>query len=497
MPELSDVDTVRNPNPTTPGVAANPSVPATDLTTSNDALFEAYISVFASYNGVKISQEQANDFQTLWLDSFRDRGDDFADLDIKPLQDLDPIPYPAGICLPAPPETAQVLVLVDSAGKLDEYQQFVQRTGYRDFDAEVTKRISRHSFPESDQPQAYLANIAVDYDPDDCEWPPSVDKLPADYFTILDNYVGPKLTTTQEAETAQMEWLAALSETEHVELSHTEDGMLEPLDAIDAEVDYPLAICLPIEPVDAQWGVVVNSDGTLAAEPQPLRSTGYQNFDDRAKELVEAIDFPETDALTPYVVAIPVAYNSVNCQPLDSDEFANPATAASEGPDTSSADAASTTDDEIPNSPPPSTDIAAFDAERQAQLLMQGRNNIESDAVGSLNRLPGILADSVAAGWPAALDQSCFLNDLSAEQGLVPADMAEDAIVISTNVDDAPLSLSRFYGAEVSSAGDYCGAPLVQLSLSRSPQLFASTIGFGAGNSNTLVVLWSRRPEDH
>jgi NADH dehydrogenase/NADH:ubiquinone oxidoreductase subunit G len=93
------------------------------------------------------------------------------------------------------------------------------------------------------------------------------------------------------------------------------------LEDFQERVAYPNNICLPIEPEAAQLGVVVNADGRLQGEPQPLRSTGYAVFDDRAKALVKDFEFPKAATSQAYVVVVQTAYNSVNCQPLTSQTF--------------------------------------------------------------------------------------------------------------------------------------------------------------------------------
>lgn len=486
VPALPEANTVRNPNPTAPSVVdSNASQPTLDVAAATVDPFEEYIKVFETYNGVSISEEEAANLREIWLDSFSDRGPHFSDLEIQPLQDFDSIPYAANICLPSPPETAQVLVMVNPDGEIDEYKQFLQRTGYRTFDNEATKLINSHDFPTTDAPQAYLVEIAVDYDADECQWPPQVDKLPEEYFAVLDNYIGPDLTTPAEAKAAQEAWLKSLKESDDLELSHTDELSAVEFEGFEQAIEYPLEICLPIEPKDAQWGVVVNADGSLLTAPEPLRSTGYQHFDDRAQELVENFDFPAAETPQIYVVEVPVDYNSVNCQRLDSDEFEVPAT--------TTADPASDNDEGITTTAAP-RDALAFNPEQQASLIETGRENVEADSVGSLNSLPDIAIASIESGWPKDVDQSCFLSELDPEQGPIPVDSAEDALVLSESSDFVPLTLSRLYGTEVADAGEYCGVPLLEMAVGGTPQLFSSTVGFGAGNSNTLVVIWPADP---
>jgi hypothetical protein len=489
VPDLSTVGAVPNPNATAPTVPPTPDNGRENAVSSTSA-FEAYIKVFEAYNGVTISEAEATSLRQSWLASFRDRGAAFANLEIQPLKDFDPLPYEANICLPSPPATAQVLVLVDAEGNVDEYQPFIQRTGYRNFDGEASQQIANHGFPDAETPQAYLAEIPVAYDPEDCEWPPNVDKLPDDYFTVLESYIGPTLTTPSEVEAAEVGWLTALKETEELELPHA-DGELTAavFEDVETKVEYPLAICLPIAPKDSQWGVVVNPDGRLNGDPHPLRSTGYQNFDDRAQALVKNMAFPETGAPQIYVVEIAVDYNPVNCQELDSDSFDVPTTASGE-----QNTAGEHNGESVPEAA--ATATVAFDPAQQTRLVEQGRQQVEADSVGSLNASPDLAAVAIESGWSADIDQSCFLADLTPEQGPVPVAAAADALVLSESFDFVPLTVSRLYGTEVEDAGEYCGAPLLQLAVGGTPQLFASTVGFGAGNANALVVIWPTDPRE-
>lgn len=514
VPDLSDTPSARNPNTAPPPVGDTSAGqtsrnPATDTSPPKADPFEEYVKVFESYNGVKLSEEDAAELRNIWLESFSDRGPEFTDLEIQPVRDLDPIPYEASICLPGVPETAQLLVLVNSDGELDEYQPFLQRTGYRVFDNAAAELVEKHDFPAADAPKAYLAEVAVDYDEENCQWPPEVDKLPDEYFAVLDNYIGPDLTTLSDFNAAQEEWLKQLSEAEDIELPHTDELTAQEFETFDQSVAYPLEICLPLEPKDSRWGVVVQPDGTLSTEPTPLRSTGYQNFDDRAKQLVQEFKFPTTDEPQLYIVEVPVDYNSVNCQPLDSDSFEVPTTTArsttnSRTPRTGESSTASTGIRENSESASEGSDEreadasseqVAFNPVRQNQLIEAGRQQVESDPVGSLNSLPAIVSASLQESWPEEIDQSCFINELT-EDAFVPVEAAADAVVLSESADFVPLTLSRLYGAEVSDAGKHCGAPLLKMAIDGTPQLFASTIGFGDGGSSALIILWSTDPRE-
>ncbi|NEQ46407.1 MAG: hypothetical protein F6K00_23835 [Leptolyngbya sp. SIOISBB] len=486
IPNFSTSGQVNNPNTETPtvgGRATSGSGRTTGVAVPpvGPDPFEEYIEVFKTYNAVKISAEVAADDRNTWLGSLSDRGPEFTSLEIEPLKIFDPLPYEANICLPGTPEAAQLLVLVDAEGNLDEdqYQPFLQRTGYRSFDNAAAEKIKQHDFPEGDMPRAYLVEIAVDYDAADCDWPPQVEKLPDEYFTVLDNYIGPALTTPADSKAAQETWLASLADNDELELPVMDELAAEDFEDFEYEVPYPLEICLPLAPKDAKFGVVLQPDGKLSTEPVMVRSTGYQNFDDRARELVTDFQFPTADETHLLVVIVPVDYNSTNCQPLDSDSFDVPTTTSR-----------TTANDEAV----PETDTAiTFDPAQQTTLLEKGRQQVEADSVGSLNTQLALAAAALEAGWPAAVDRSCFLADITTES-FIPVEAAADALVMSEDVEWVPTTLSRLYQTEAADAGEYCGAPLITLSIDNAAQLFASTIPFGTGGANTLVVLWTADP---
>lgn len=489
IPNLSNSGQVNNPNagtPTVGGQATSGSGRTTDIasTPAGPEPFEEYIEIFETYNAVKISAEVAANDRNTWLESLSDRGPEFTSLEVEPLKIFDPLPYEANICLPGMPEAAQLLVLVDAEGNLDEdqYQPFLQRTGYRTFDNAAAEKIKQHDFPNADVPRAYLVEITVDYDEADCDWPPQVDKLPDDYFAVLESYLGPVLTTPAAARTAQESWLQALSENTEIALPQTDELAAEDLEDFESEVPYPLEICLPMEPKDAEFGVVVQPDGSLSTAPVQLRSTGYKNFDDRALELVTNFEFSTAEVTRVLVVEVPVDYNPVNCQPLDSDSFDIPTTTARNVSNEN-------------NGSSENGAAVAFNPAQQATLLENGRQQVESNPVGSLNTQLALAAASLETGWPDAIDRSCFLADITTES-FAPIEAAADALVLSENIGQVPTTLSRLYQAAAADASEYCGAPLITLSTDGAVQLFASTISFGTGGANTLVILWVADPRE-
>ncbi|MEM6838663.1 MAG: hypothetical protein AAF609_17630 [Cyanobacteria bacterium P01_C01_bin.120] len=491
VPNLDGSAAVTNPNtdppqvggPSTSGNGRNPRPVGPDP-------FDEYIKIFGSYNGVKLVPEDAAEIQTDWLKSFSDRGPDFVGLEVNPIQLSETLPYEAKICLPQPPEAAKLLVMVDGDGNVDEYQPFVQYTGYRDFNDAAEEQVKQYDFPAATSPQAYQVEVAVDYDHENCDWPPTVDKLPDDYFTVLDNYVGPELTTPGAARAAREDWLKALSEQSDMALPAMDELSAEDLEDFTPKVPYPLEICLPIEPENAEFGVILQPDGSLGTEPVSLRSTGYQNFDASAKELVENFDFPAADETRLRVIEVVVDYNPVNCQSLDSDSFEVPAAA-----NTAANSDTSAPDENLQDSQDDSPTIA-FDPAQQMPLLENGRQRVEADPTGGLNTQLAIAAASLEDDWPEAVDQSCFLTDITTDN-FVSIEVAADAVILSEDAEFVPLTLSKLYQVEPQDAGEYCGAPLLQMAVNGIPQLFASTIPFGSGDANTLVVLWTADPRQN
>ncbi|MBE7380491.1 MAG: hypothetical protein F6J95_003645 [Leptolyngbya sp. SIO1E4] len=472
VPDLSAAPTVNVPNPPAPAVTPPTSDP-----------FEEYIEVFKSFRGQTATEEEITTLKGTWLSGVTERGAAYANLEIQPLKNLETVPYEAKICLPEAPTSAQVLVLVEADGNLDSDRQLVRTTGYRSFNRAVQELVQQHDYPEAETPQAFLVEIEVDYDESNCQPPQDVANLPDEYFAILDDYIGPELTTIAEANMAKTEWFMSLSESGEIEFSEAE--ALEEtatLEGFDAEVEYALGICLPIAPQEAWWGVLVNPDGTVNGEPNLLRSTGYGGFDDRSQELVRAFDFPEVDTPQAYVIEVPVGYNSVNCE--------QPAQKAAEAGESTTSNPDST------DSPEQAAQSSgAFDPTKQAQLATTGRQNVDRDALVSLNSDdPGLVTTIVDSGWPDEVDKGCFLSEHDPETGLVPADGAEDVVVLSQNADRAPATIGNLYGVTPNEVGEYCSAPLYELQENGTPQLFASVVGFGTGNSSALVVIWFSDP---
>ena len=308
-PAPPTVSPLNNPNPTPP----TPNSGAV----AGRRQFLSYADIFATYQGpTSLTAEVVADRQSIWLSSFTAQGNPYSSLEIQPLSAIEPISYEAKICLPSAPNTAELLVLVEADGTVNGDIMTLQSTGYRQFNQAALAMAQQHSYPSSDRPQAYLVPIKVDYDQENCQWPPTGTNLPDEYFTLLQSYVGPTSTTLSEAQVNQAKWLDAVVRDGAITSSE-----VTVLEDFQERVAYVNNICLPIEPEEARLGVVVDADGNLIDKPKQLRSTGYTVFDDRAQALVEAFDFPSTEAPQAYVVKVQTAYNGVNCQPLTSQTF--------------------------------------------------------------------------------------------------------------------------------------------------------------------------------
>ncbi|RZM78910.1 hypothetical protein [Leptolyngbya iicbica] len=493
IPELDNADQTTDPNPQSPSaegratsdIGRRPPDRTDEVTAAEPPPFDNYIEIFKTYTGVQLSETDANEAQANWLQVLSDRAPNLADLTIRPLKIFEPLPYAANICLPSPPDAARILVFIDAEGTPEMYQPFVQRTKYRAFDNAAEDRVRQYDFPDVDEPRAYRVEVDVNYDETDCDWPPAVDRLPDDYFTVLESYVGPALTTSRGADETKAAWLQTLRESGAIDLPEGDDLDLPKWEGFIPDVSYPLDICLPVDPKDqVEVGVLVLPDGTLSAEPVTLRSTGYQYFDDRARDLVKTVAFTPSDTPQILVVEVPVAYNADDCQPLESETFELPS--------------ADTRDQRTPVARPPSepdTNAAiAFDPALQTDLLENGRQQVEASPVGTLNQQLALAAASLASGWPADIEQSCFLADITAES-FQPVETAADALILSEDASQAPATLSRLYETEAADAGDYCGAPLIQMSRSGAPQLFASVIPLSNEEASVLVVFWSADPQ--
>ncbi|WP_204139892.1 hypothetical protein [Halomicronema sp. CCY15110] len=279
--------------------------------------FLSYVDVFATYQGLNsLTTAEVTERKAIWLSSFTEQGAPYSRLEIQPLAAIEPLPYEAKICLPNAPDTAELLVLVEADGTVNSDIMTLQSTGYRKFNQAARALVQQQTYPSTDHPQAYLVQVKIAYDPEECQWPPRGTNLPASYFEVLESYISSSSTTLSEAQQNQTDWLNSMVRNEAIA-----NAQASTLEDFPERVAYPNNICLPIEPAAAQLGVVVNADGRLQGEPQQLRSTGYAVFDDRATALVKDFEFPKAATSQAYVVVVPTAYNSVNCQPLTSQTF--------------------------------------------------------------------------------------------------------------------------------------------------------------------------------
>ena len=271
--------------------------------------FLDYFAVFETYRGpVPVAAEEVEELKDLWLSGLKEAGVSLANLgsdDIQPLANLEKIPYPSAICLPQAPATAQLLVFVAADGTPHPDVLPLKDTGYTSFDDQAETVIRNHDFPKQDAPGAYLVDVVVDYDSGTCTWPPAIAGVADDFWTLLDSYIGPNLTRSNEAEAAEETWRSQLALP-----------AATPAAGFEATVAYNLGLCLPIAPTPAQFGIVVEPDGTLRAAPKLLRSTGYEQFDRQAQGLVDVFSFSGSDAPQVHVLTVPVAYNALLCESL-------------------------------------------------------------------------------------------------------------------------------------------------------------------------------------
>lgn len=571
--------------------ATVPDLPTPPLKSEAELAFEEYFEVFEGYRGLKTITNAA-ELKTDWLNSFAESGTANSELDPQALSLSERVPYAAGICLPSAPDPFQVLVLVKTDGSLDEYQQTLQSTGYREFDKAARTLVQKHSFADAGAPTAYQVNVEVDYDAAACQSPRGVINLPSAYFDLLDNYTGPESTSQREAEAAKAAWVEQLvasgdeidfsaanqpesesSESEQPEAdapsgseapaseqpeaetssgsntdtdpdteseaepeagaqpkaesepepsdsetpSDSDDVEAEPSESQSSpqseesqEIDVPefnfgelgkrvdydfLNICLPIQPKDAWWGVVLAPDGTLVGEADQLRSTGYSSFDARSKEVIDSYNFPEAETTRAYTVIVPVRYSS-NCKlPTEAVVVSADANATtSDTPPKPDSDSSSANNTDTPGDTPESQDLA-FNPARQEQLLATGQQNLSDSSFGSINNTPDFAAAIAESDWPENIDRSSFLAAIDPENGLVPVDGAETAFLLTRNADLAPESLAELYGVEANLASEeYQGAPLYELTEDGVPQLFASVVSIGDGGGTTVVVIWPADP---
>ncbi|NJN21633.1 MAG: hypothetical protein HC812_11210, partial [Leptolyngbya sp. RL_3_1] len=154
---------------------SNPSASSRYPTSDPLAPVLDYFAVFETYRGtVPVDTEEIEALKDLWLTGLKEAGVPLAEIepdDIQPLTNLDQIPYPAAICLPQPPAIAQLLVLVAADGTPNPDIFPLRDTGYTSFDDQAETIIRNHDFPKQDAPVAYLVDVAVAYDGDNCQWP--------------------------------------------------------------------------------------------------------------------------------------------------------------------------------------------------------------------------------------------------------------------------------------------------------------------------------------
>ncbi|MEM9904433.1 MAG: hypothetical protein AAF921_05340 [Cyanobacteria bacterium P01_D01_bin.44] len=115
----------------------------------------------------------------------------------------------------------------------------------------------------------------------------------------------PEGTSAEAAETAREDWLAQAE----AQVSETE---LQVVDSASIPIDYTPRIC-DEAPTDGLIGVVVAPDGSLAGDPQILKSTGYPDLNNGAVGAVLNTPFEPSDSAIAYEFTLEVNYSTENC----------------------------------------------------------------------------------------------------------------------------------------------------------------------------------------
>lgn len=306
--DVADLGNADGPNPRADNVT--PPDPRT--------AFLSFIDIFEGYRGIlPVDRNQLQVDADSWLEGVK--GDRpalaAANLTIQPLRNFEPIPYLENICLPQAPATAEILVLVEADGTVSGEAFTLKDTGYTHFDEVAASLVSNHDFPSASGPKAYRVTVAVDYDADDCQWPPPGVDVADEFLTLVHSYIGPAGTRPLEAATARQDWLNGL-----VSQGKLSTAMAANTSAPDFKVPYDLGICLPIAPTPVQFGVLVRGDGSPQGEPKLLRSSGYEVLDQRARAMVSQFDFALGEGDRALVLEIPVDYNPLTNKNLDPSE---------------------------------------------------------------------------------------------------------------------------------------------------------------------------------
>jgi hypothetical protein len=291
-----------------------------DVVVSADpmAVFLSFIDILETYGGVlSVDENQLTVDAASWLEALEadDPAIAAANLEIQPFRNFAPIPYLENICLPNPPGPAEILVLVEADGTVNPDVFTLKDTGYTHFDQVAETLVFSHDFPSVGEPKAYRVSVAVDYDEGDCQWPPPEVPIADEYLALVDSYLGRDGTRPLQAATARQDWLDKLVSQEKIS-SPTAQNVSAP----DFQVPYDIGFCLPIAPTPIDLGVLVQADGSPIGEPELLRSSGYQMFNDRAKAMVPQFEFSAGESDRAMVLTVPVDYNPLTNVNIDPDE---------------------------------------------------------------------------------------------------------------------------------------------------------------------------------
>ena len=301
------------------GNAEDPNFSADGVVSADPmTVFLSFIDILETYGGVlSIDENQLTADAASWLEALEtsDPAIAAANLEIQPFRNFSPIPYLENICLPNPPGPAEVLVLVEADGTVNPDVFTLKYTGYTHFDRVAETLVFSHDFPSASAPKAYRVSVTVDYDDDGCQWPPPSVPIADEYLALVDSYLGRDGTLPLQAATARQDWLNELVAQEKISTPNAQN-----VSAPDFEVPYDIGFCLPISPTRIELGVLVQADGSPIGEPELLRSSGYQMFNDLATAMVPQFEFPAGEGDRAMVLAVPVDYNPDTSLNVDPDE---------------------------------------------------------------------------------------------------------------------------------------------------------------------------------
>lgn len=117
----------------------------------------------------------------------------------------------------------------------------------------------------------------------------------------------PWRTTPQEALDVFQTWTTTVQEKTGIPFFFPQ-RIREPL-----TVEYPLRVCLPIEPTAASLGVLTDANGAIVGDPEIIRSTGYEWFNAAAIAQVKAQSFPQNAKFKAYTFEVQVEYDATHC----------------------------------------------------------------------------------------------------------------------------------------------------------------------------------------